>query len=59
MVRREPPPRQPVNKQPSNPWRDSDGPDVQTLALAGDADNAQHGGVVDIDDPFTKATLGF
>jgi len=58
LLRREPPPRkQSRPRGPDNPWG-SDGPDVQTLSLAGDAQAAEGGGV-DIDDPFTKAMLDF
>jgi len=58
LLRREPPPRKPSRpRAPDNPWG-SDGPDVQTLSLAGDAAAAEGGGV-DIDDPFTKAMLDF
>lgn len=59
LLRREPPPRKLSRPRgPDNPWG-NDGPDVQTLSLAGDAQAAEAAGVVDIDDPFTKAMLEF
>ena len=60
LIRRDPP-VQPSKQSrvPDNPWRESEGPDVQTLALAGDMEHAAEAGVVDIDDPFTKAMLDF
>jgi intraflagellar transport protein 122 len=59
LLRREPPPRKAKRPQaPANPW-DQNGPDVQTLSLAGDAEAAEHSNMIDIDDPFTKAMLDF
>jgi len=60
LIRRDPPPRQPsARRAPANPWGASDGLDVQTLSLAGDVDAIENDGVLDIDDPFTKAMLDF
>jgi len=59
LLRREPPPRKPSRpRAPDNPWG-SDGPDVQTLSLAGDAQAAENAGILDPDEPFTKAMLDF
>ena len=44
-------------KEPQNPWT-NDGPDVQTLQLAGDAVAAENA-AIDFDDPFTKSMLDF
>lgn len=37
-IRRDAPPRPSAKRAPANPWRDSEGPDVNVLSLAGDAD---------------------
>jgi len=60
LIRRDAPPKQPSvkSRQPANPWRENDGPDVQTLSLAGDVDKMEEAHM-DIDDPFTKAMLDF
>jgi intraflagellar transport protein 122 len=58
LLRREPPPRKPKRQQaPENPWA-NDGPDVQTLSLAGNTEAAEQSNI-DIDEPFTKAMLDF
>jgi len=57
LIRRDPPPKKPRGRPaPSNPWQ-SDGPDVQTLMLGGEDQSDL--GMLDIDDPFTKAMLDF
>jgi len=59
LLRRVPPPKVPTrNKEPANPWA-NDGPDVQTLSLAGDAERVEENAAMDIDDPFTKAMLDY
>ena len=58
LLRRTPPLRKPKRAQePDNPWA-NDGPDVQTLSLAGDTEAAENA-AMDFDDPFTKAMLDF
>ena len=58
LLRREAPPRKPSRpKEPQNPWA-NDGPDVNVLSLAGDAEAAENA-AMDFDDPFTKAMLDF
>ena len=59
LLRRAPPPKQPRKQEatPANPWGGNDGPDVQTLSLAGDVEHLESH--MDIDDPFTKAMLDF
>jgi len=59
LIRRDPPPRKPRSRPaPSNPWS-SDGPDMQTLNLMGTREEEHEQGMLDIDDPFTKAMLDF
>lgn len=58
LLRQPPPPRKTVRtKEPQNPWA-NEGPDVQTLSLAGDAEAAENA-AMDFDDPFTKTLLDF
>ena len=56
LLRQTPAPRKAARScEPQNPWA-NDGPDVQTLSLAGEAtDHA----TMDFDDPFTKSMLDF
>ena len=59
LLRREPPPRKAAARRgPDNPWG-PDGPDVQTLSLAGDAAAVEQSAMLDIEEPFTKAMLDF
>merc|ERR1719446_617848 len=60
LIRRDPPPKQlKQNRAPSNPWRENEGPDVHSMGLAGDLEAVEQEGILDVDDPFTKAMLDF
>jgi intraflagellar transport protein 122 len=59
LIRREPPPRKPKAEPVVSPWASDEGPDVQRLALGGDVERLEQDGVLDLDDPFTKAMLDF